>query len=291
MDKNVITLLKTQAFIDGAWVGEARMPVIDKATGEEIARVPAMGAAETNAAIDAAHRAFPAWSKLLAKERAKIIRRWYELIIEHADELALLLTKEQGKPLAEAKGEIIYGAAFVELFAEEAKRVYGETIPTHKHDARVVIMKQPIGVVAAITPWNFPSAMITRKVSPALAAGCTVVVKPAEDTPLSALALAELAQRAGVPKGVLNVVTAKDPVPVGRALTESPLVRMVTFTGSTEVGKILMEQAARTVKRVGMELGGNAPFIVFDDADIDRAVAGGADVRVRQPLSCAGRRL
>ena len=292
MDKKLITLLKTQAFIDGAWVGEARMPVIDKATGEEIARVPAMGPAETHAAIEAAHRAFPAWSKLLAKERAKIIRRWYELIIEHADELALLLTKEQGKPLAEAKGEIIYGAAFVELFAEEAKRVYGETIPTHKADARVVIMKQPIGVVAAITPWNFPSAMITRKVSPALAAGCTVVVKPAEDTPLSALALAELAQRAGVPKGVFNVVTAKDPVPVGRALTESPLVRMVTFTGSTEVGKILMEQAARTVKRVGMELGGNAPFIVFDDADIDRAVAGAIASKFRnagQTCVCANR--
>jgi succinate-semialdehyde dehydrogenase/glutarate-semialdehyde dehydrogenase len=292
MDKNVITLLKTQAFIDGAWVGEARMPVTDKATGEEIVRVPAMGAAETNAAIEAAHRAFPAWSKLLAKERSKIIRRWYELIIEHADELALLLTKEQGKPLAEAKSEIIYGAAFVELFAEEAKRVYGETIPTHKADARVVIMKQPIGVVAAITPWNFPSAMITRKVSPALAAGCTVVVKPAEDTPLSALALAELAQRAGVPKGVFNVVTAKDPVPVGRALTESPLVRMVTFTGSTEVGKILMEQAARTVKRVGMELGGNAPFIVFDDADLDAAVEGALASKYRnagQTCVCANR--
>ena len=292
MDKKVITLLKTQAFIDGAWVGEPRMPVTDKATGEEIARVPAMGAAETNAAIEAAHRAFPAWSKLLAKERSKIIRRWYELIVEHADELALLLTKEQGKPLPEAKSEIIYGAAFVELFAEEAKRVYGETIPTHKADARVVIMKQPIGVVAAITPWNFPSAMITRKVSPALAAGCTVVVKPAEDTPLSALALAELAQRAGVPKGVFNVVTAKDPAPVGRALTESPLVRMVTFTGSTEVGKILMEQAARTVKRVGMELGGNAPFIVFDDADLDRAVAGALASKFRnagQTCVCANR--
>jgi len=292
MDKKVITLLKTQAFIDGAWVGEPRMPVTDKASGEEIARVPAMGAAETNAAIDAAHRAFPAWSKLLAKERSKIIRRWYELIVEHADELALLLTKEQGKPLPEAKSEIIYGAAFVELFAEEAKRVYGETIPTHKADARVVIMKQPIGVVAAITPWNFPSAMITRKVSPALAAGCTVVVKPAEDTPLSALALAELAQRAGVPKGVFNVVTAKDPAPVGRAMTENPLVRMVTFTGSTEVGKILMEQAARTVKRVGMELGGNAPYIVFDDADLDRAVAGALASKFRnagQTCVCANR--
>jgi succinate-semialdehyde dehydrogenase/glutarate-semialdehyde dehydrogenase len=292
MDKKVISLLKTQAFIDGAWVGEPRTPVIDKATGEEIARVPAMGAAETNTAIEAAYRAFPAWSKLLAKDRSKILRRWYELIIEHADELALLLTKEQGKPLIEAKGEIVYGAGFVELFAEEAKRVYGETIPTHKADARVVVMKQPIGVVAAITPWNFPCAMITRKVSPALAVGCTVVVKPAEDTPLSALALAELAQRAGVPKGVLNIVTAKDPVPVGKALTESPLVRMVTFTGSTEVGKILMEQAARTVKRVGMELGGNAPLIVFDDADIDRAVAGTLASKFRnagQTCVCANR--
>ena len=184
--------------------------------------MPAMGAAETNAAIEAAHRALPAWSKLLAKERSKIIRRWYDLIVEHADELALLLTKEQGKPLAEAKGEIIYGAAFIEFFAEEAKRVYGETIPTHKSDARIVIMKQPVGVVAAITPWNFPAAMITRKVSPALAVGCTVVVKPAEDTPLSALALAELAQRAGMPKGVFNVITAKDPVPVGAELTDKP---------------------------------------------------------------------
>jgi succinate-semialdehyde dehydrogenase/glutarate-semialdehyde dehydrogenase len=292
MDKSLLTLLKTQAFIDGAWVGEPRTPVIDKATGQEIARVPDLGAEETNAAIAAAHRALPAWSKLLAKERSNIIRRWYELIVENADELALLLTKEQGKPLAEARGEIIYGANFVELFAEEAKRVYGEIIPTHKADARVVVMKQPIGVVGAITPWNFPSAMITRKVSPALAAGCTVVVKPAEDTPLSALALAELAQRAGVPKGVLNVVTTQNPAPVGRALTESPLVRMITFTGSTEVGKILMEQSARTVKRVGMELGGNAPFIVFDDADLDRAVAGALASKFRnagQTCVCANR--
>lgn len=294
MDKSLNTLLKMQAYIDGAWVGEPSMPVFDKATGEEIARVPDMGAKETNAAIEAAHRAFPAWSKLLAKERSKIVRRWYELIIEHADELALLLTREQGKPLPEAKGEIIYGANFVELFAEEAKRVYGETIPTHKADARVIVMKQPIGVVGAITPWNFPSAMITRKVSPALAAGCTVVVKPAEDTPLSALALAELAQRAGVPKGVFNVVTGKNPAPIGKALTESPLVRMITFTGSTEVGKILMEQAARTVKRVGMELGGNAPFIVFDDADLDRAVAGALASKFRnagQTCVCANRML
>jgi len=287
-----MSLTRTQAFIDGAWVGEPRLPVFDKATGEEIARVPDLGAEETYAAIEAASRAFPAWSKLLAKDRSKIIRRWYELIVENADELALLLSKEQGKPLAEARGEIIYGANFVELFAEEAKRIYGETIPTHKADARVVIMRQPIGVVGAITPWNFPSAMITRKVAPALAVGCTAVVKPAEDTPLSALALADLAQRAGVPKGVFNVVTAKDPVPVGKALTESPLVRMITFTGSTEVGKILMRQAASTVKRVGMELGGNAPFIVFDDADLDRAVAGALASKFRnagQTCVCANR--
>jgi succinate-semialdehyde dehydrogenase/glutarate-semialdehyde dehydrogenase len=292
MDKSLNTLLKSHAFIDGAWVGEPVTPVFDKATGVEIARVPDLGADDAQLAIDAADRALPAWSKLLAKERAAILRRWYELIIEHADELALLLTREQGKPLPEARGEIIYGANFVELFAEEAKRVYGEIIPTHKADARVLVMKQPIGVVAAITPWNFPSAMITRKVSPALAAGCTVVVKPAEETPLSALALAELAQRAGVPKGVFNIVTTQNPAPVGKALTESPLVRMVTFTGSTEVGKILMRQAASTVKRVGMELGGNAPLIVFDDADIDRAVAGALASKFRnagQTCVCANR--
>ena len=292
MDKQLITLLKTQAYIDGAWVGTPAMAVTDKATGEEIARVPDLGAEETNAAIAAAHRAFKPWAARLAKDRSRILRRWYELIVEHADELALLLTKEQGKPLAEAKGEILYGAGFVELFAEEAKRIYGETIPSHKADARIVIMKQPVGVVAAITPWNFPSAMITRKVAPALAVGCTVVVKPAEDTPLSALALAELVERAGLPKGVLNVVTAKNPVPVGAAMTSNPLVRMVTFTGSTEVGKILMAQAAGTVKRVGMELGGNAPFIVFDDADLDNAVAGAMASKFRnagQTCVCANR--
>jgi succinate-semialdehyde dehydrogenase/glutarate-semialdehyde dehydrogenase len=292
MDKKLITLIKTQAYIDGAWVGTPKTPVTDKATGEEIARVPDLGAAETRGAIEAAHTAFKPWSQRLAKERAQILRRWYELIIEHADELALLLTREQGKPLAEARSEIAYAAGFVELFAEEAKRVYGETIPTHKADARIVVMKQPVGVVAAITPWNFPAAMITRKVSPALAVGCTVVVKPAEDTPLTALALAELAERAGFPKGVLNVVTARDPVPVGKEMTSNPLVRMITFTGSTEVGKILMEQATRTVKRVGMELGGNAPFIVFDDADLDRAVAGAIASKFRnagQTCVCANR--
>ena len=274
MDKKVITLLKSQAYIDGAWVGAPGYPVLDKATGEEITRVPDMGADDARAAVAAAERAFKPWARLLAKERAVVLKRWHALIIEHADELALLLSKEQGKPVPEAKGEIVYGAGFVEFFAEEAKRIYGEIIPTHKADARVLVTKQPIGVVAAITPWNFPIAMITRKVTPAIAAGCTVVVKPAEDTPLCALALAELAARAGVPKGVFNVVTCKNPVAVGEVLSTDPRVRMITFTGSTEVGKILMRQAAGTVKRVALELGGNAPFIVFDDADVSRAVAG-----------------
>lgn len=274
MDKKVITLLKSQAYIDGMWVGGAGFAVTDKATGEEITRVPDLGADDARAAIAAAQKALKPWSDLLAKERSAILRRWYNLVIEHADELALLLSKEQGKPLAEAKGEIMYGAGFIEFFAEEAKRTYGEVIPPHKAGARIVVVKQPIGVVAAITPWNFPNAMITRKVTPALAAGCTAVVKPAEDTPLSALALAELAARAGIPKGVLNIVTAKDPVAVGEVLSTDPRVKMVTFTGSTEVGKILMRQAAGTIKRVAFELGGNAPFIVFDDADLPRAVAG-----------------
>ncbi len=285
-------LLKTHAYIDGAWVGTPAMAVRDKASGAEIARVPDMGAADARAAVGAAHRAFPSWSKLLAKERSAILRRWYELILAHADDLALLLTREQGKPLAEAKGEIVYGAGFVEFFAEEAKRIHGETIPSPKADSRIIVIKQPIGVVAAITPWNFPNAMITRKVTPALAAGCTVVVKPAEDTPLSALALAELGARAGLPRGVLNIVTTADPAPVGEVLTSDARVRMVTFTGSTEVGKILMRQAASTVKRVGLELGGNAPFIVFDDADLDKAVAGAVASKFRnagQTCVCANR--
>ncbi len=292
MDQKVITLLKSQAYIDGAWVGKPVLPVLDKATGEELGRVPDLGVEETRAAIEAAHRAFKPWSRLLAKERSAVLRRWYELIIENADQLALLLTKEQGKPLAEAKGEIHYAASFVEFFAEEAKRVHGETIPSPKRDARIVVMKQPVGVIAAITPWNFPAAMITRKVSPALAAGCTAVVKPAEETPLSALALAALADMAGIPRGVFNVVTCRDPVAVGRELTANPLVRMVTFTGSTEVGRILMAQAASTVKKVALELGGNAPFIVFDDADIDKAVAGAMQSKFRnagQTCVCANR--
>jgi succinate-semialdehyde dehydrogenase/glutarate-semialdehyde dehydrogenase len=292
MDKNVITLLKTQSYIDGGWVGAPAFAVLDKATGEEIAKVADVGPAEARAAVAAAHRAQPGWARLTGKERGAILRRWFDLIIAHADELALILTREQGKPLAEARGEILYGASFVEFFAEEAKRITGETIASPKADARILVLKQPIGVVAAITPWNFPNAMITRKVTPALAVGCTAVVKPAEDTPLSALALAELAEQAGVPPGVLNVLTTSQPEAVGRELTENPLVRMVTFTGSTEVGKILMRQAAGTVKRVGMELGGNAPFIVFDDADLDRAVAGVMASKYRnagQTCVCANR--
>ena len=292
MNKSVNSLLKSQAYIGGAWVGTAKMPVVDKASGEVIGRVPEMGAAETRAAIDAAAKAFKPWSRLTAKERSKLLRRWHDLIIENAEELARLLTKEQGKPLAEARGEVVYGASFVEFFAEEAKRIYGETIPSHKADARIIVQREPIGVIAAITPWNFPVAMITRKVAPALAAGCTAVIKPAEDTPLCALALAALAEQAGFPAGVFNVVTARDPVPVGEVMTSDPRVRLVTFTGSTEVGKILMRQAAGTVKRVALELGGNAPFIVFDDADLDRAVAGAMASKFRnagQTCVCANR--
>lgn len=292
MDQVNTRLVKTQAYIDGAWIGEPSLPVLDKASGEEITKVPDLGAKEAEAAIQAAYSAGPAWAALTGKERSAILRRWFDLITERTDELALILTREQGKPLAEARGEITYGAGFVEFFAEEAKRVRGETIASPKPDARIVVLKQPIGVVAAITPWNFPNAMITRKVTPALAAGCTVVVKPAEDTPLSALALAELAHQAGIPPGVLNIVTTSNPKEVGKTLTESTLVRMVTFTGSTGVGKILMRQSAETVKRVGMELGGNAPFIVFDDADLDKAVAGALASKFRnagQTCVCANR--
>jgi len=292
MNTPVLSLLRTKAYIDGVWVGEPAMAVTDKATGETFTHVPDLGAADAARAIEAAHRALKPWQVLTAKERAIVLRRWYDLIVANADELAMILTREQGKPLAEARGEVIYGASFVEFFAEEAKRVYGETIPSHKADARIVVVKQPIGVVAAITPWNFPSAMITRKVSPALAAGCAVVVKPAEDTPLSALALAALAERAGMPPGVLNILTTRDPRPIGAELTRNPLVRMVTFTGSTEVGKILMAQASASVKRVGLELGGNAPFIVFDDADLDRAVTGAMSSKYRnagQTCVCANR--
>ena len=292
MDKRTISLIKTQAYINGQWVGSASTPVLNKATGEIIAKVPDLGVAETRQAISDANAAFKTWSKTLAKDRAIILRRWYDLIIDHADELALLLSLEQGKPLAEAKGEIIYGANFVEFFAEQAKRIYGETIPTHKADARILVIKQPVGVIAAITPWNFPHAMITRKITPAMAAGCTAVIKPAEETPLSALALAELAEQAGIPPGVFNVVTAADPVDVGRELTTNPTIRLVTFTGSTEVGRLLMAQSASTIKKIGLELGGNAPFIVFDDADLDAATDGIMASKFRnagQTCVCANR--
>jgi succinate-semialdehyde dehydrogenase / glutarate-semialdehyde dehydrogenase len=291
MDKPTITLAKNKCYVDGQWVGEPTIPVTNKATGEVIARVPNFGEEETRRAIEAANRAFPAWSKLLAKERAQRLRRWYDLMIENANELALLLTNEQGKPLAEAKGEIVYAANFIEFFAEEAKRIYGETIPTFKADARIVVLKQPVGVTAAITPWNFPAAMITRKAGPALAVGCTMVVKPASETPLTALALAALAEEAGIPKGVFNVITGKASV-IGKELTAHPDVRMLSFTGSTEIGRVLMAQCAPTVKKLGMELGGNAPFIVFDDADLDKAVQGAMASKYRntgQTCVCANR--
>jgi succinate-semialdehyde dehydrogenase/glutarate-semialdehyde dehydrogenase len=285
------SLLKEQCLIDGAWVGAPKLAVTNPATGAVIARVPDLGAAETRVGVEAAHRAFPAWSRMLAKERAAILKRWYELQRDNKEDLALLMTTEQGKPLAEARAEVDYGSSFTEFFAEEAKRIYGEIVPTPKESGRVLVMKQPVGVVGAITPWNFPLAMITRKISPALAAGCTVVVKPAPETPLSALALAELAVRAGMPPGVLNVVTG-DAEAIGGELTSNPLVRMIAFTGSTEVGKLLMRQAAGTVKKLALELGGNAPFIVFDDADLDAAVAGAMVSKYRnagQTCVCANR--
>lgn len=266
-------LLRQQAYINGEWTGTPAIAVNDPATGETLGAVPDVDAATTAAAIAAADAALPAWRELTAGERSRILRRWFELIMANQQDLAMILTREQGKPLAEAKGEIGYAAAFIEWFAEEAKRVYGETIPSPRADARIVVIQQAVGVVAAITPWNFPAAMITRKAAPALAAGCTMVLKPATQTPLTALALAELAHRAGVPKGVFNVVTGSSRV-IGGVLTNSPVVRKLSFTGSTEVGKILMAQCAPTMKKLSMELGGNAPFIVFADADLDAAVAG-----------------
>ncbi len=267
-------------------------PVINPVDGGHIADVPDMGEAETRRAIEAARVALPAWSAKTAKERAVILRRWHDLIMAHQEELGHLLTLEQGKPLSEAKGEIAYGASFIEWFAEEGKRLYGDIIPSHGADKRILVLKQPIGVVAAITPWNFPNAMITRKVGPALAAGCTVVVKPAEDTPLSALALAVLAEQAGLPAGALNMVTTRDAALVAKVLTEHPAVRKLSFTGSTRVGKLLMKQCADTVKKVSLELGGNAPFIVFEDADLDAAVAGAMMSKYRnagQTCVCANR--
>lgn len=273
MQLNDPSIARDQCLIGGKWTGMRTLNVTNPATGAEIGCVPDFGQKETRAAIEAANAAFSEWSGKLAKERAVILRRWYELQRDHKEDLALIVTSEQGKPLAEARAEVDYAASFTEFYAEEAKRIYGEIIPTSKKSGRMLVLKQPVGVVGAITPWNFPLAMITRKISPALAAGCTLVVKPAPETPLCALALAELAVRAGVPPGVLNVVTG-DPEAIGGELTSNPLVRMITFTGSTEVGKLLMRQSAATVKKLSLELGGNAPFIVFDDADVDAAVEG-----------------
>ncbi|HAU5608442.1 MULTISPECIES: NADP-dependent succinate-semialdehyde dehydrogenase [Citrobacter] len=294
MQLNDPTLFRQQAFIEGQW-RDARsgdtIAVTNPANGQPLGSVPKMGAEETREAIDAANRALPAWRALTAKARANILRRWFNLMMEHQNDLARLMTLEQGKPLAEAKGEISYAASFIEWFAEEGKRIYGDTIPGHQADKRLIVIKQPIGVTAAITPWNFPSAMITRKAGPALAAGCTMVLKPASQTPFSALALAELANRAGVPAGVFNVVTGSAGA-VGNELTSNPLVRKLSFTGSTEIGRQLMEQCAKDIKKVSLELGGNAPFIVFDDADLDNAVEGALASKFRnagQTCVCANR--
>ena len=288
-------LLKTDGLIHGEWVpGTARFAVTDPATGQELAKVANLGAVDAAAAISAAQKAWPAWRAKTAKERAAIMMKWFQLLIQNADDLARIMTAEQGKPLAEAKGEVGYGASFIEWFAEEARRIYGETIPSTDNNKRFLVIKQPIGVCAAITPWNFPIAMITRKVAPALAAGCPVVIKPAEQTPLSALAVAELAQRAGMPAGVLNVLSAdaENSIAIGAVLCSSDVVRHLSFTGSTEVGRILARQCAPTIKKLSLELGGNAPFIVFDDADLDSAVEGAMISKYRnagQTCVCANR--
>ena len=271
------SLLKAHGYINGQWVGddtESRFDVTNAYTNEVIGTLPDMGKKETDEAIDAANAAWPDWRSRTAKERAIILKKWFDLIMSNQEDLAILMTAEQGKPLAEARGEVGYGASFIEWFAEEGKRTYGDIIPTPANDRRILVIKQPIGVVASITPWNFPIAMITRKCAPALAAGCPVVIKPAAETPLSALAIAELAEQAGVPKGIINVVVGTNSSEIGQALTSSPIVRKLSFTGSTAVGKILTRNCADTMKKVSMELGGNAPFIVFDDADIDSAVSG-----------------
>jgi succinate-semialdehyde dehydrogenase/glutarate-semialdehyde dehydrogenase len=287
-------LFREQCYVDGAWIsaeGGKAFPVTNPATAETLGNVPDMGAAETRKAIAAAQAAFPAWRAKTAKERAAILRKWNDLILANVEDLALILTSEQGKPLAESKGEVTIGAAYVEWCAEDAKRVYGETIPTPWADKRIVVVKQPVGVCGAITPWNFPHSMITRKVAPGLAAGCTIVLKPAEQTPYSALALAELAERAGFPKGVLNIITGDAPA-IGGELCANPSVRKISFTGSTEVGRLLMRQSADTVKKLSLELGGNAPFIVFDDADLDAAAEGAIISKYRnsgQTCVCANR--
>ncbi|MET4160403.1 succinate-semialdehyde dehydrogenase/glutarate-semialdehyde dehydrogenase [Marinobacterium sp. MBR-111] len=288
------SLLRGQAYVNGEWIdaksGET-FAVFNPATGDELVRVPLMSETDAKAAVTAAHEAFKQWRTTTAKERATVLRRWYQLMQDNMEDLALLMTLEQGKPLAEARGEVQYAASFVEWFAEEGKRAYGELIPTHKQDARILVSREPVGVVAAITPWNFPAAMITRKAAPALAAGCSFICKPAEDTPLSALALAELAHRAGIPAGVFNILTG-DPRALGSVLTGHELVRKLSFTGSTPVGKLLMAQCANTVKRVSLELGGNAPFIVFDDADLERALDGAMASKYRnagQTCVCTNR--
>ena len=287
-------LFRQQAYVAGRWIDATNgdvQEIFNPATGEKIGSVPMLGAEETRQAIDAAEEAQKAWAARTAQERSSILRRWYELMVAHADELAEILTLEQGKPLAEAKGEVMYGASFIEWFAEEGKRIYGDVIPTHKAGSRVVVIKQPIGVVGAITPWNFPNAMITRKCGPAMAAGCPFVVKPAPDTPFSALALAALAEEAGVPAGIFSVVTG-DAIAIGGELTGNDKVRKLSFTGSTNVGKLLMRQCADTVKKVSMELGGNAPFVVFDDADIDAAIDGAMASKFRnagQTCVCTNR--
>jgi succinate-semialdehyde dehydrogenase/glutarate-semialdehyde dehydrogenase len=292
---NDASLLKTGALINGEWIaGEARFAVHDPATGQLLAEVANLGAAHAASAVEAADKAGRRWAQRTAKERAAVLMKWFQLLHQHADDLARIMTAEQGKPLAEARGEVNYGASFIEWFAEEAKRVYGEVVPTTDNNKRYLVIKQPVGVCAAITPWNFPIAMITRKVAPALAAGCPVVIKPAEQTPLSALAVAELAQRAGMPAGVLNVITAdaEQSIAVGTVLCESDVVRHLSFTGSTEVGRILMRQCAPTIKKLSLELGGNAPFIVFDDADLDSAVEGALASKYRnagQTCVCANR--
>ena len=287
-------LLRTSVYLNGAWLSANNgktFAVLNPANGESIANVPACGELETERAIDAANTAWPNWRGLTAKQRSQILQRWFQLIIQNTELLARLITAECGKPLTEAQGEVVYGASFVEWFAEEAKRAYGETIPSPTSTSRIQVIKQPIGVCAAITPWNFPLAMITRKVAPALAAGCTVIVKPAEQTPLTALALAELAEQAGFPAGVFNVITGA-PVAIGGVLTASPIVRKLSFTGSTDVGRLLMAQSAPTLKKLSLELGGNAPFIVFNDADLDAAVEGAMTAKYRntgQTCVCANR--
>ena len=288
-------LLKAHGYINGEWVGdnaESRFEVTNAYTNEVISTLPEMGKKETNDAIEAANIAWPNWRSKTAKERAAILKKWFDLIMENQEDLAILMTAEQGKPIAEARGEVGYGASFIEWFAEEGKRTYGDIIPTPSNDRRIIVIKQPIGVVASITPWNFPIAMITRKCAPALAAGCPVVIKPASETPLSALAIAELADQAGIPKGVLNVVVGTKASEIGAALTDSPIVRKLSFTGSTAVGKILTRNCADTMKKVSMELGGNAPFIVFDDADLDSAVSGALISKFRntgQTCVCSNR--